>query len=140
MRVCPPAPIVVEVCQKPGGLSSLHRFSHRAEVSELGKGWLDPSFSVDNGHLQCVVRESSWSLETLQKQGPRLKLRNACKTAPSNLDSGTFRKPTNIRVKVREMERVRAKAHKERAPGCTALAPLVNNELAWGHTCYTAII
>lgn len=57
---------------------------------------------------------TSWSLGRLQKQGPRLKLRNACKTAPSNLDSGTFRKPTNIRVKVREMERVRAKAHKER--------------------------
>lgn len=55
---------MVEVCQKPGGLSSLHRFNHGAEVSELGKGWLDPSFSVDNGHLQCVVRDLLVSRDT----------------------------------------------------------------------------
>lgn len=50
-----------------------------------------------------------------------MKPRNAYKTAASNLESGTFQGPTDIRVKVRETEKVGAKVDKEWVPGCTAL-------------------
>lgn len=42
-----------------------------------------------------------------------MKLRNAFKTAASNLDSRTFQLPTNIRAKVRQMETLRPKAYEE---------------------------
>lgn len=51
-----------------------------------------------------------------------MKPRNAFKIAASNLDSGTFQGPTDIRVKVRLTEKVGAEVDKKWAPGCTALS------------------
>lgn len=118
---CPP--IAVPTCRKPGGLCwALHEFSHRAEASGLGKWVAGSQFLTRQESPAAFVRESSWSLGQLQKPGPRLKPRNAFKTAASNLDSGTFQGPTNIRVKVRQTEKVGAKADKDWAPGRTAPA------------------
>lgn len=50
-----------------------------------------------------------------------MKLRNAFKTAASNLDSRTFQLPSNIRAKVRQMETLRPKVYEEWAPGYTVL-------------------
>lgn len=118
----PAAPIAVPTCRKPGGLCwALHEFSHGAEASGLGK-WVAGSQFLARQESPCsVVFESSWSLG-LQKPGPRLKPRNAFKTAASTLDSGTFQGATNIRVKARQTEKVGAKADRDWAPGRTAPA------------------
>lgn len=82
--------------------------------------------------------KSSWPLGRLQKQDPRLKARNVFKIPASNLDSGTFQRPTNIRVKVRQTGKVGAKVDKECAPGCAALSHWVT--MSSGHPCHIAII
>lgn len=67
-----------------------------------------------------------------------MKARNAFKIAASNLDAGTFQGPTNIRVKVRQTEKVGAKVDKEWAPGCAA--PVHWTPMSSGHACHISTI